>query len=110
MSRRSRSEPLGAGRRRVSGVLLAVGYATATAGGARIVPAIRERRVGEFVAFEAGTACVVVGLLLRRRRIAAAMNAATLAGTAMAWVRQGRQGPPPPPAPPAPLPVPVPVG
>jgi len=107
MSRRSKREPLGAGRRRLSSVLLAVGYTTATAAGARIVPAIHDRNVREFAVFEAGTACVVFGLLLRRRRIAAVLNAATLVGTAIAWRRQGRQEPPPPLAPPAPVPAPV---
>jgi len=78
-------------KRRLSTVLLGVGYVAATASGVRIVGAIRERRAREFVAFEAGTACVVAGLLLRRRRVSAALNAATLIGTAMAWRRQGRQ-------------------
>ncbi|HUQ64183.1 MAG TPA: hypothetical protein VM121_10550 [Acidimicrobiales bacterium] len=77
-------------KRRLSTGLLAVGYAAATASGVHIVAAIRERQAREFVFFEAGTACVVAGLLLRRRRISAALNAATLVGTAMAWRRQGR--------------------
>jgi uncharacterized membrane protein HdeD (DUF308 family) len=77
-------------RRTLSTVLLTVGYATATAGGVRIVGAIRDRRAGEFIAFEAGTACVVAGLLLRRRRISATLNAATLVGAALAWRHRGR--------------------
>ncbi|MDQ6909557.1 MAG: hypothetical protein M3Z84_02035 [Actinomycetota bacterium] len=77
-------------RRRLSTALLVVGYATATAGGVRIFAAIRQRRVREFVAFEAGTACVVAGLALRRRRVSAAINGATLVGAAVAWRRQAR--------------------
>lgn len=76
--------------RRLSTALLVAGYASASAGGLRIVGAIRERRVREFVAFEAGTACVVAGLLLRRRRFSAALNGATLVGTAIAWRRHRR--------------------
>lgn len=79
------------GRRRLSTFLLAIGYASATATGIRIVPAIRDRNVADFALFEAGTACVVAGLLLRRRRVSAALNAATLVGTAMAWRRQERR-------------------
>lgn len=91
MSRASRPRPLRPSRRRLSNLLLVAGYTTATVAGTRIVPAIRERRVRQFAAFEIGTACVVAGLLLRRRRISALLNAATLAGTAVAWQRSGRR-------------------
>ena len=61
------SQPVGSGRRRVSNVLLGVGYPTAGWAAAKLVPMYRDEDKARFLALEAGTACVVVGLALRRR-------------------------------------------
>ncbi len=72
--------------RRASNVLLAVGYPLAGWAAIRLVPMYREEDRARFLALEAGTACVVVGLLLRRRLIPAALNAGALAAFAVAWL------------------------
>lgn len=74
-------------RRRLSTLLLVAGYSTATLAGRRIVPAIKERDFSTFAKFEAGTACVVAGLLLRGRRIPALLNIGALLTAALAWRR-----------------------
>jgi hypothetical protein len=77
-------------RRPVSGALLVAGYGTAGWAAVRLVPVWRERRVGRFLALEAGTALVTIGLVLRRRPLPAAANGAALAGLGLAWVATGR--------------------
>jgi hypothetical protein len=72
-------------------VLLVVGYALAVGAGAKLLPAWRERRSGRIATFEAGTACVTAGLVLRRKWLPAALNGATLVAVALAWVATGRR-------------------
>jgi len=81
-----------AGRRgrRASTVLLVAGYGLAVGAGARLWPAWRDRRLGRFLAFEAGTVMVTTGLLLRRKRLPAAANGATAAALGLAWVARDR--------------------
>jgi hypothetical protein len=86
---RSRS-PVGPGRRRVSNLLLAVGYPLAGWAAARLVPMYRDEDKLRFLALEAGTACVATGLAVRRRRIPAALNAAALAAFAAVWLTYRR--------------------
>ena len=86
--RRSRS--LDPGRRRVSNVLLAVGYPLAGWAAARLVPMYRDEDRARFVALEAGTACVTAGLVVRRRFVPAALNAAALAAFAGVWLTSRR--------------------
>jgi hypothetical protein len=50
----------------------------------------REEDRARFLALEAGTACVVVGLVLRRRLIPAALNAAALVAFAGVWLTYRR--------------------
>lgn len=73
-------------RRKASNVLLAVGYPVAGWAAVKLVPMYRNEDRTRFLALEAGTACVVVGLFLRRRYIPAALNAAALATFAVAWL------------------------
>ena len=73
-----------------SNALLLVGYPVSLVAGAKLLPVIRERRVGRFVAMEAGIGCVTLGLILRRRPLAAAVNGISLVGLAAAWVTVGR--------------------
>lgn len=80
-------------RRRASNVLLAVGYPVAAVAGAKLVPMYTQRRIRRFVAFEAGTAAVVAGLALRRRRIPALLNAGALVTSSAAWWASGWCGP-----------------
>ncbi len=77
-------------RRAVSNALLLVGYPVAAVAGVKLIPVLRERRTGRFLAFEAGTAAVTAGLVLRRRWLPAAANGAALVGLAVAWVAVGR--------------------
>ena len=77
--------------RTASNVLLVVGYATAVAAGARLVPAWRQRRTGRIVAFEVGTACVTAGLAVRRKWLLVATNGITLVAVAVAWIVTGRR-------------------
>lgn len=84
------SAGLSTARRRTSTVLLAVGYPVATVAGAKLLPVLCERRTPRFLAFEGATGAVVVGLALRRRRLAAAANATFLTGVAAAWWAIGR--------------------
>jgi hypothetical protein len=77
-------------RESVSTALLVAGYPLATWAALRFVPMWRQRRIRRFLAFEAGTAAVVVGLALRRRNLEAAANAAILGGLALAWVLTNR--------------------
>ncbi len=72
--------------KRASNVLLAVGYPLAGWALARLVPMYRNEDRTRFLALEAGTACVVAGLLLRRRFVPAALNAAAMAGFAGVWL------------------------
>ena len=82
--------PIGRGSRAASNALLAVGYPLSLAAGTKLLPVIRERRLGRFLAVEAGIACVTTGLILRRRPYAAAANGISLVGLAAAWVAVGR--------------------
>jgi hypothetical protein len=84
------STPIGPGRRRVSNLLLAVGYPTAGWAAAKLVPMYRDEDRARFLALEAGTACVVAGLVLRRRWIPAALNAGALAAFAGVWLTYRR--------------------
>lgn len=77
-------------RKQISTALLVCGYPLATWAALRFVPMWRQRRVRRFLAFEAGTAAVVAGFLLRRRNFEAGVNAAILAGLALAWVASNR--------------------
>lgn len=72
--------------RRASNVLLAVGYPLAGWAAIRLVPMYRNEDRTRFLALEAGTACIVVGLLLRRRLIPAALNAGAFVAFAGAWL------------------------
>jgi hypothetical protein len=79
-------------------VLLVGGYAVAIAVLVRARPVLRERRVWWFVALEAGTLAVALGLVLRGRLPGAALNVALAAGFALVWWwtglrAQGRGGP-----------------
>ncbi len=89
MSPRS-APPEGSGRRRASNVLLAVGYPVAGWASAKLVPMYRDEDKARFLALEAGTACVTAGLLLRRRFIPAALNAAALGAFAGVWLTYRR--------------------
>ena len=82
--------PVSPVRRRLSNVLLAVGYPLAGWAAARLVPMYRDEDKARFLALEAGTACVVAGLLLRRRQIPAALNAAALVAFAGVWLTYRR--------------------
>ncbi len=73
-------------RQKASNVLLAVGYPLAAWASIRLVPMYREEDRTRFLALEAGTACVVAGLLLRRRLIPAALNAGAFVAFAGAWL------------------------
>ncbi len=84
------ARPVNRRRKTASNVLLLVGYPLSIAAGAKLLPVIRERRVGRFLATEAGIGCVTVGLILRRRPLAAAANGISLVGLAAAWVAVGR--------------------
>ncbi len=80
--------------RRASNVLLAVGYPLAAWAAIRLVPMYRNEDRARFLALETGTACVVAGLLLRRRLIPAALNAGAFVAFAVVWLVYRR-----PPAP-----------
>ena len=84
------AKPIDARRRTASNVLLAVGYPLSLAAGAKLLPVIRERRLGRFLAMEAGIGCVTAGLIIRRRPLPAAANGITLVGLGAAWVAVGR--------------------
>ena len=88
--RRKTRAPLSPARRRASNALLAIGYSLAVGAGAKLVPTYTERRRRRFLVFQAGTGAVVAGLVLRRRRIPAALNAAILAGSAASGWATGR--------------------
>jgi hypothetical protein len=77
-------------RRRLSNLLLAVGYPVAGWAAAKLVPMYRDEDRTRFLALEAGTACVTAGLVLRRRPIPAALNAAALAAFAGVWLTYRR--------------------
>jgi hypothetical protein len=77
-------------RRRLSNVLLLVGYPLAGWAAARLVPMYRDEDKARFLALEAGTACVTAGLVIRRRLIPAALNAAALAAFAGVWLTYRR--------------------
>ena len=81
---------ISARRRAVSNVLLVVGYPLSLAAGAKLLPVIRERRIGRFLAMEAGIACVTAGLIVRRRPLPAAANGLSLVGLAGVWFAVGR--------------------
>lgn len=76
----------------MSTALLVVGYPVAAWGGAGLWPAWRDRELRRFLAFEAGTACVTAGLVLKRKRIPAFLNGATLVGVGVLWGATGRFG------------------
>ena len=88
---RGTSAPLSPSRRRASNALLLLGYSLATGAGLKLVPTFTERRTRRFLVFQAGTGSVVAGLLLRRRRIPAALNVAALAGSTVLWWATGRR-------------------
>ncbi len=77
-------------RRRLSNALLLVGYPVATGAAAKAVPMFAERRGRRFLVFQAGTAAVVAGLVLRRRPVSAALNVAAMAGATAVWWAVGR--------------------
>jgi hypothetical protein len=82
---------MGGDRRRVaSNVLLLVGYPLSTVAGAKLLPVLRERRLGRFLVTEAGVAAVTVGLVLRRRWLPAAVNGLAFTGLGVAWFASGR--------------------
>jgi hypothetical protein len=83
-------------RRRASNALLLVGYPLATGAAVKLVPMFAERRTRRFLAFQAGTAAVVGGLVLRRRPVPAGLNAAALAGSTALWWARARGGLRPP--------------
>ena len=85
--------PLSPGRRRASDALLLIGYPLAVGAAAKLVPMYRQRRFRRFLTLEAGTASVVAGLALRRRRVPALVNAGALAAFAGAWMLGGRRSP-----------------
>jgi hypothetical protein len=66
-------------------VLLVVGYPVAVVVLARLVPVLRQRRLGWFLALEAGTAAVAAGWALRAKPAPAAINAAFVAAFAAVW-------------------------
>ena len=76
---------------RASNALLVSGYAMAVWAALRFVPMWRQRRLGRFLAFEAGTAAVATGLVLRGRHRDAGLNAAAFVGLALAWVVTNRR-------------------
>ncbi len=82
--------PVSRARRRVSNALLLVGYPLAGWAGARLVPMYRDEDRTRFLAFQSGTACVTAGLLVRRRRIPALLNAAALVASAGVWLTYRR--------------------
>ena len=84
------SRPVASGRRKVSNVLLAVGYPVAGWAAARLLPMYRDEDGTRFVALESGTACVTVGHALARRRLAATLNAAALVAFAGVWLTYRR--------------------
>ncbi len=73
-------------------MLLAAGYALAVGAGAKLWPVWRDRRVRRFLVFEAGTALVTTGLLLRGRTLPAAANGATALALGAAWIARDRRG------------------
>jgi hypothetical protein len=77
-------------RRRASNALLLVGYPLATGAALKLVPMFAERRRRRFLLFQAGTASVVAGLVLRRRPVSAGLNAAAMAGSTALWWAVGR--------------------
>ncbi len=88
--KRRRRPFLSPGRRRASNALLLVGYPVATGAAVKLVPMFAERRRQRFLLFQAGTAAVVAGLVLRRRPISAGLNAAAMAGSTALWWAVGR--------------------
>ena len=76
---------------RTSNALLVSGYALAIWAALRFVPMWRQRRIGRFLAFEAGTAAVATGLVLRGRHRDAGINATVFVGLALAWVVTNRR-------------------
>lgn len=80
------------GAQRVAGtVLLVAGYSLAVWAALRIVPAFRRRDARRVAIFEAGTACVAAGWLLRGRWEPATANAGALAGVGLLWAILGRR-------------------
>jgi len=75
----------------VSNALLVAGYGLAVGAAVKFVPMWRQKRVGRFLVFEAGTAAVAAGLFLRGRNKEAGLNAAAFAGLALAWVLTSRR-------------------
>lgn len=92
---RSMAPPVTRARRRASDALLAVGYPLAWGAGAKLVPAFRQRRARRFAALEAGTGLVTLGLAVRRRTLAAAVNGAFFTAFAIAWAATGPRPRPP---------------
>ena len=80
-------------RRQVANGLLVLGYTMAAGAGLRFVPMWRQRRARRFLVFETGTGLVVAGLVLRRRSLEAAANAATATALGLAWVVRDRRRP-----------------
>lgn len=74
----------------VSTALLAIGYPTSIAVLTRIVPVVRERRVGWFAAHQAAVAAIVAGWAMKGRIGGALVNGAWLT-VATAWWVQARR-------------------
>jgi len=76
-------------------LLLVIGYPLALGVLTRLRSVLAGRRVWWFVALEAATASITAGWLLHGRLLPATVNAAALAGFAVAWLVTGlRVGPP----------------
>ncbi|MGH9277240.1 MAG: hypothetical protein ACRD12_03920 [Acidimicrobiales bacterium] len=78
-------------RRMASRLLLMGGYPVASWGSARLRSAWRTGAPQPVVAFEAGTAAVTLGLLLRRKPVLATLNGVTAAAVAVAWLSRRRR-------------------
>jgi hypothetical protein len=83
---------VGRGRTTASRLLLLAGYPVASWGSARLRRAWRSGDNQPIVAFEAGTAAVTLGLLVRGKRFLAFINGATAAAVGVAWLSRRRRG------------------
>ncbi|MEO7836623.1 MAG: hypothetical protein ABIS21_03150 [Acidimicrobiales bacterium] len=76
----------------MSSALLAVGYPTSILVLTRMVRVVRERRVGWFVAHQAGVSALVAGWALKGRLGGVIINGAWLIVAMAWWVREGTGG------------------
>lgn len=74
----------------MSTALLVVGYPTSIVVLTRIVPVVRERRVGWFVAHQAAVSALVAGWAIKGRTGAAVVNGTWLVVATAWWMRTGR--------------------